>query len=89
MIATIASTSTGIPNGSSPAPIAERAWRPASPQSSRIRSLKPLMAAGVTLKSSAHLTKPSTLIQAVTRSSSPSSCLSDASIDRAVARAAS
>ena len=89
MIATIASTSTGIPNGSSPAPMAERAWRPASPQSSRIRSLKPLMAAGVALKPSAHLTKPSSLIQAVTRSRSPSAAFSEASIDSAVARAAS
>ena len=37
-----------MPKGSSPAPIAERAWRPASSQSSTIRSLKPLIAAGVT-----------------------------------------
>jgi hypothetical protein len=61
----MASTSTGMPNGSSPAPIAERAWRPASPHSVRMRSLKPLIAAGVTLKPSAHLTKPRTLIQAL------------------------
>ncbi len=52
--------------GSSPAPIAERAWRPASPQSARIKSLKPLIAAGVTLKPSAHLTKPSTFSHPVT-----------------------
>ena len=78
-----------MPNGSSPAPIAERAWRPASPQTSRIRSLKPLMAAGVASKPSAHLTKPSSFSQAVTRSRSPSSCRSDASIESAVARAAS
>ena len=36
-----------MPNGSSPAPIAERAWRPASPHRARIKSLKPLIAAGV------------------------------------------
>src|SRR3954469_7237219 len=42
-----ASTSTGMPNGNSPAPIADRAWRPASPQTARMSSLNPLMAAGV------------------------------------------
>src|SRR3954471_24160972 len=37
-------------NGSSATPIAERAWRPASPQRSRMRSLKPLITAGIRLK---------------------------------------
>ena len=77
----MASTSTGIPNGSSPAPIADRAWRPASPQISRIKSLKPLMAAGVTLNPSAHLTKPSALIHRPTRSRVPSSCCREARIE--------
>src|SRR3954469_5079545 len=37
-------------NGSSVTPIAERAWRPGSPQSSTMRSLKPLMTTGIALK---------------------------------------
>ena len=46
-ISTIASTSTGTSNGSCAAPIAERAWRPASgPQTSSTRSVKPLITAG-------------------------------------------
>lgn len=40
--ATIASTITGTFNGDGPCPGADRAWRPASPQISTTRSLKPL-----------------------------------------------
>src|SRR3954452_10131421 len=86
--ATIASISTGMTDGSSATPIAERAWRPASPQRSRMRSLKPLITAGIRLKPGAQLTRPSALIQPFTRSRSPSSCLSEASIESAVPRAA-
>ena len=50
-------------NGSSAAPIAERACRPGSPHSSNTRSLKPLIAAGVTLNPGAQLTKPSAFTQ--------------------------
>jgi hypothetical protein len=39
--ATIASTMTGTSRGEGPCPGAERAWCPASPQISTIRSLKP------------------------------------------------
>ena len=43
---TIASTSTAAPSGSAATPTAERAWRPASPNSFTISSLAPLATLG-------------------------------------------
>ena len=77
-------------NGSSAAPIAERAWRPASPHSSITRSLNPLITPGVPLKPgravdeperlhpAGHAVEVAQLLLAATRS-----------IDSAVRRAAS
>src|SRR5204863_9229385 len=72
--ATTASTSTGIPAGSSATPIALRAQRPrSSPYTSTTRSVKPLITAGWSPKPGAERTSPSTLTQRSTASSEPSS----------------
>jgi hypothetical protein len=54
--ATIASMMTGTFSGEGPCPGEERAWRPASPQSATIRSLKPLVTAAFCPKPGAQWT---------------------------------
>ena len=49
-ISKMASTSTDAPRGNSATPMAERAWRPAGPNTSIIRSLAPLITLGWSLK---------------------------------------
>src|SRR5205823_5922742 len=72
--ATVASTSTGMPAGSSATPIALRAQRPrSSPYTSTTRSVKPLITAGWSPKPGAERTSPRTLTQRSTASSEPSS----------------
>src|SRR5215471_18678030 len=70
--------------------MAERACGPASgPHSSRIRSEKPLITAGVLVKPGAAFTMPNTRSHAVILSRSPRARRRLASVARAVARAAS
>ena len=75
LIATIASTSTATPSGSTGTPTALRAWRPASPNTSCINSLAPLATLGWSVKSPAELTNTPSLTIRSTRSSEPSALL--------------
>src|SRR5215470_2080025 len=70
--ATIPSISTEIWFGSMTLPTAERACRPASPNTSTNRSEQPLMTFGESLKFGTALTMPSSLTMKSTRSSEPS-----------------
>src|SRR5436189_738096 len=88
-ISTTPSISTGRSNGSSAMPTALRACAPRSvPNSSRIRSEKPLITIGCWLKPGAELTMPNTRVQARIRSRSPSSRSRLPRIASAVSRAA-
>ena len=68
----IISISTGMPAGSEPMPTAERAWRPFSPNTSTIRSEKPLMTLGCSPKLSTAFTMPRTFTTRFTLSRLPS-----------------
>ena len=70
-------------------PTADRAWRPASPKTSTMRSEKPLMTFGWSAKSSVHCTMPSAFTTRRTRSRLPRALRVDARRFRPVSRAAS
>ena len=67
----IAVISTEMFIGSVPMPTAARAWRPASPNTSTIRSEQPLITFGWSPKPGIALTMPSTFSTFSTRSSEP------------------
>ena len=75
---TTSSTSTETFEGREDRPIAERAWRPASPKSCWSRSEAPLMTVGCAPNSGPTFTKPTTLTTRFTRSSEPTACFTQA-----------
>jgi len=68
-------------------PTAERAWRPLSPNTSTMRSEKPLMTLGCSPKLSTAFTIPSTLTTRLTRSRLPRSARAEPSRLRPTSRA--
>src|SRR5574340_438055 len=83
----ISSTSTGAPRGSSATPTADRAWTPASPNTSPRNSDAPLITPGCPVKLGAEATKPTTFTIRTTESI-PTSASSAANAFRAQIRAA-
>src|SRR5439155_17036080 len=88
-IATVSSISTAAPRGSAATPMAERVWRPASPNTSCSTRLAPSTTAGWASKPGAEATNPVTRTTRTTRSRLPSASRSTARALRAQTRAAS
>src|SRR5438132_3688294 len=85
----MSSSSMAMFRGSSAAPRARRAWRPASPKIWTRRSDAPLMTAGCWVKPSAEATWPDIRTTRLIRSRLPSSCLAIAKAFNSVSFAAS